>query len=263
VRTARELQQHPITAVDLNLGCPAPVVYRKCAGGGLLRDLDRVDTILGALREAVHVKLTVKTRIGFEDERHFEQLLSLFARHRVDLVTVHGRTVKEMYRSAVRHDLIARAAAALPCPVLANGNVHSARNAAWVLEQTGVRGLMIGRGAIRNPWLFLQIRQHLAGEALFMPRGRDVLHYVHALFGAVLPPALPERGKVQKMKRYMNFIALGIDPTGEFLHLVRRVSTRAEFFDLCARFLDHDEPMPLEPFPLTLKSCDVLAGEHC
>ena len=81
VRTARELQQHPIAAVDLNLGCPAPVVYRKCAGGGLLREPQRVDAILGALREAVSIRFTVKTRIGFDSPEVFDELLSIFARH--------------------------------------------------------------------------------------------------------------------------------------------------------------------------------------
>ena len=65
VRSANELQRLPIAAIDLNLGCPAPVVYRKCAGGGLLRDLPRIDSILGALRDAIRGKFTVKTRLGF------------------------------------------------------------------------------------------------------------------------------------------------------------------------------------------------------
>src|SRR5437870_5378653 len=81
VRTAKELQQHPVAAIDLNLGCPAPVVYRKCAGGGLLRDPDRVDRILGALREAIAIPFTVKTRIGFDDTAVFDDLLPIFARH--------------------------------------------------------------------------------------------------------------------------------------------------------------------------------------
>src|SRR5437773_6112333 len=104
VRTARELQQYPIAAVDLNLGCPAPVVYGKCAGGGLLREPERVDAILGALREAVTTKFTVKTRIGFDSPDVFDQLLPIFAKHSLDLLTVHGRTVKEMYRTEVHHD---------------------------------------------------------------------------------------------------------------------------------------------------------------
>src|SRR2546425_3335959 len=158
VRTARELEQYPIAAVDLNLGCPAPVVYRKCAGGGLLREPRRVDAILGALRDAVTTKFTVKTRLGFDSAEVFSELLPIFAKHSLDLLTVHGRTVKEMYRSAVHYDFIAQAVQAMPCPVLANGNIYSAEKAAEVLAVTGAHGLMIGRGAIRNPWLFRQIR---------------------------------------------------------------------------------------------------------
>src|SRR6478609_4749504 len=93
VRTARELQQYPIAAVDLNLGCPAPVVYRKCAGGGLLREPKRIDAILGALRDAVQIKFTVKTRLGFDSSEEFDRLLSIFAKHSLDALTVHARTV--------------------------------------------------------------------------------------------------------------------------------------------------------------------------
>ena len=264
VRTAKELQQHPIAAVDLNLGCPAPVVYRKCAGGGLLREPKRVDAILGALRDAVSapVRFTVKTRLGFADTQVFAELLPIFAKHSVDLVTVHGRTVAEMYRSEVHYDFIGRAVLALPCPVLANGNVHSAAKAEEVLRFTGAKGLMIGRGAIRNPWLFQQIRQQRRGETPFVPMGRDVLDYVRQLYEATSPTAVRELSQVQKMKKYMNFIGLGVEPTGQFLHDIRRVTTRDDFFRVCDNFLDHDRPTPLEPFPIVLKETDVLMGEH-
>ena len=262
VRAAKELQQLPIVAVDLNLGCPAPVVYRKCAGGGLLREPKRVDAILGALRDAVTVKFTVKTRIGFDSPAVFEELLPIFAKHSLDLLTVHGRTVKEMYRSEVHYDYIARAVEAVPCPVLANGNVYSAGKAREVLALTGARGLMIGRGVIRNPWLFHQIRQELRGEPLFVPTGLDVLNYVRALYEAVCSPDVRESAQVQKMKKYMNYLGLGVEATGRFLHEIRRVSTRADFFRVCESFLSHDQPMSLEPFSLELKETDVLAGEH-
>lgn len=262
VRTAKFLQTLPIAAVDLNLGCPAPVVYRKCAGGGLLREPQRVDAILGALRQAVTIPFTVKTRIGFDDPRVFDELLPIFARHSLDLLTVHARTVKEMYRSEVHYDFIARAVAHMACPVVANGNVHSAGKAAEVLRLTGARGLMIGRGAIRNPWLFTQIRQHLSGEPVFVPRGVDVLGYLGALYEAVCSPGIRESSQVQKMKKYLNYIGLGVDADGRFLHQIRRVGTRAEFFRVCEEFLGHDRPMPLEPFPLVLKEGDLLAGEH-
>jgi tRNA-dihydrouridine synthase B len=262
VRSAKELQNYPIVAVDLNLGCPAPIVYRKCAGGGLLREPRRIDAILGALRDAISIKFTVKTRIGFDSPQIFDELLPIFARHSLDLLTVHGRTVQEMYRTEVHYDYISRAVRSLPCPVLANGNVHSARKAREVLDQTGARGLMIGRGVIRNPWLFHQIRQHRHGEPLFSPCGHDLLKYIRTLYEATCPPQIKESAQVQKMKKYLNYIGLGVEPTGQFLHQIRRATTESEFFKICAAFLDHDRPMPLEPFSLRLKETDVMAGEH-
>lgn len=262
VRTARELQEYPIAAVDLNLGCPAPVVYRKCAGGGLLRHPAQVDAILGALRDAVKIRFSVKTRIGFDSAEVFSELLPIFARHSLDLLTVHGRTVREMYRSEVHYEFIARAAAELPCAVLANGNIYSAQKADQVLKLTGARGLMIGRGVIRNPWLFSQIRQHLRGEPVSLPRGRDVLEYARALYETVCSPGVRESAQVQKMKKYMNYLGVGAEPTGEFLHRIRRVTTKDAFLGVCGDYLGHDEPMPLEPLPLALKASDVMAGEQ-
>ena len=245
VRTAKELQQHPVAAIDLNLGCPAPVVYRKCAGGGLLREPAKIDAIVGALREAVTIPFTVKTRLGFESPDSFDQIIPLFAKHRVDLVTVHGRTVSQMYRPGVRYDLIALAARELLCPVLANGDVHGPEQAADILRHTGTKGLMIGRGVIRNPWLFPQIRQFQRGEAIAYPTGREVLRYIEELWESQVSLNSPERGRVQRMKKFMNFIGEGISP--EFLHRIRRAETEEEFFGLCREFLDHNEAMELQP----------------
>ena len=262
VRAARELQQYPVAAIDLNLGCPVPVVYRKCAGGGLLRDPQRVDAILGALRAAVTIPFTVKTRLGFDDPSVFEELLPIYARHSLDMLTVHGRTVKEMYRSTVHHEYIARAVAAMPCPVVANGNVSSVYSAEEVLALTGARGLMIGRAAIRNPWIFQQIRQHRRGEPIFRPSGREVLAYIHALYEAVDSPATPEIAQVQGMKKYLNYISQGVEPTGQFLHSIRRVMTRGDFFRICAEYLDHDAPVPHEPLPMALVASEIAGGEN-
>ena len=261
VRTARELQQHPVAAIDLNLGCPVPIVYRKCAGGGLLRDPERIDQILGALREAIAIPFTVKTRIGFDDVSVFDDLLPIFARHSLDLLTIHARTVKEMYRSAPRYEFIARAVDALPCPVLANGNIYSADKADEVLARTAAQGLMIGRGVIRNPWLFRQIREQRSGTPVFQPTGRDVLDYVRALWDAVSDRSTHDSAQVNNMKKYVNFIGLGVEPTGDFLHRIRRVTNERDFFAVCVQFLDNDQLMPLEPFAIPLKERDVMAGE--
>jgi len=246
-RTAKALEKHAVAAIDLNLGCPAPVVYRKCAGGGLLRDLPRVDALLAALRDAVDGAFTVKTRIGFESPGEFDALLEVFAKHRLDLLTVHGRTVAEKYGPHVHLDRIAQAVRFLPFPVQANGNVISASSAVETLAQTGAAGLMIGRGAIRNPWIFSQIRDRLAGREVSLPTGRQVLDYISDLYEAVCSPGVPEKAQVQKMKKYMNFLGEGLDDSAAFLHDIRRCATRDEFFSICLRHLDYERAMPLQP----------------
>ena len=241
LRTAAALQSHEIAGIDLNLGCPAPIVYRKCAGGGLLREPERVDSILSALRESItEVKFTVKTRLGFDSTEKFDQFIAIFQKHRPDILTVHGRTVQEMYGPVVHYDLIAHAARSLSSiPVLANGNVDSPESALRILRQTGARGLMIGRGAIRNPWVFEQIRSAIRGLPIFRPRANDLLAYIGELYEAVKPPHLRLDAHVQKMKKYMNFIAISVDPEGRFLHDIRRVTTEADFFRTCERYLSH------------------------
>ena len=97
---------------------------------------------------------------------------------------------------------------------------------------------------------------------IFAPTGKDVLAYVEALYAAVCSPDVREISQVQKMKKYMNYLGLGVDPRGEFLHQIRRVTTKADFMSVCRDFLEHSNPMSLEPFRLQLSSVDLLAGEH-
>ncbi len=245
-RVARELERHDIAGVDLNLGCPAPVVYRKCAGGGLLRDLARIDGLLGRLRDAIRGAFTVKTRVGFESAGEFEGLLEVFSRHPLDLVTVHGRTVTEKYAPHVHRDRIAQAVKNLKCPVQANGGIDSAAGALAMLDETGAAGLMVGRGAIRNPWVFSQIRDALAGRTVVLPTGREVLAYVEELYSAVCQPDFPERMQVHKMKKYMNFLGEGLEDAASFLHGIRRCDSRSGFFAVCMAHLDHDRPLMLD-----------------
>ncbi len=238
-RTVADIREAalPVAGIDLNLGCPAPKVYKKNVGGGLLRDPERIDAIFGCLRAAIDGRFTVKMRIGFEDDRHFETLLDLIERHRIDLLSLHARTVKEGYRSAVHYAYIARAAQRLPCPVLANGNLTSAAKAARVLAETGCAGVMIGRSAIRNPWIFRQIREQTAGTKPFRPALADARAYVDDLFEATAAPGLEEGPHVSRMKKFLNFVGLGVDGDGAFLHEMRRTRTAGELFTVCDRHL--------------------------
>jgi tRNA-dihydrouridine synthase C len=159
VRVAKLLLQHPVAGVDLNLGCPAPVVCKKDAGGGLLRNPAKVDTILGALRDAIPGRFTVKTRVGYHSHEEFPGLLEIFRKHGIDSLAIHGRTVVERYQTPVHPECVRMAKEVMKCPVIANGNVVDVATGLAYLEKSGADGLMIGRGAIRNPFLFEQLRR--------------------------------------------------------------------------------------------------------
>lgn len=251
VRIAQELSRYPVAGIDLNMGCPAPRIYRKNVGGGLLRDLEKVDRILGELRASVAGLLTVKMRIGFENTDNFDALLDLINRHNIDLLSLHGRTVKEMYHGAVHYNLIAHAVQRVNCPVLANGNVTSAYAAAAILAETGAAGVMIGRSAIRNPWIFQQVRQYLSGQPVLRVTLADVRGYIDRLSHTATALTIPERSRVSYMKMYLNYIAQSVDAAGGFLRDMRLVQTDAALNAVCDRYLlgNPDQEFSLEPYP--------------
>jgi len=252
-RTVRDLLSHPVAGIDLNMGCPAPKVYKKNVGGGLLRDLADADRVIGVLRDAVPGFFSVKMRVGFEDDSRFDELLGLIAKHEVDLLSLHTRLVRDGYRGSARHDYGKRAVESLSCPVLVNGDLSSASRALEVLEQTGAHGVMIGRAAIRNPWIFRQLRELQAGLSPHRPALADVYRYLEQLYDAFDQPEVPEGKQVARMKKFLNFVGLGVDEEGRFLHQVRRAKTRSELFGICSHHLLEkgrgELPFPDEPFP--------------
>ena len=258
-RTVEELLKHPVSGIDLNLGCPAPKVYKKNVGGGLLREPDTIAKILATLRAAVPGLFTVKMRIGFDDTRHFDRILDLFNEHRIDLLTVHGRTVKEMYRSEVHYDAIAHAVARVRCPVLANGNITTAAKASSVVASTRAAGVMLGRHAIRNPWIFRQCREHFAGLPVTRVSLSDVRDYIERLYRATQTPQLPERLHIGKMKKYLNFVGQSVDAAGAFIHAMRRAETEADLFTVCDQHLLADPTREFSPEPYP----GVIARPNC
>lgn len=265
LRTIDLLKEHPVAGIDLNMGCPAPKVYKKNVGGGLLRDPRKVDDLLGAMRAAIPGRFSVKMRIGFDSAEHFDELLDLMNRHRVDFVSLHGRTVKEMYRGEVHYDYIAHAKRRLCCPLFANGNITSARVADTVLRETGADGAMIGRSAIRNPWIFRQIREFWRGEEPFTPTLADVYDYIERLWEATSAPEFEDFAHAAYMKKFLNFVGQGVDPEGAFLKRARRARDGKELFAICEEHLltseARDRPFASEPYDGVVARPNHEAGE--
>lgn len=248
-RTAVQLQDmSPCAGIDVNLGCPAPTVCGKNAGGALLKNHDLIRSLAEGLRPVVRGKLTLKTRVGFETPDEFAHLLELFASLPIDGLAIHGRTVREKYQSEVHTDLIAEAVQRLPFPVSANGNIVSQETAKAMAEKTNAAGLMIGRGGIRNPWLFGQISDSLQGRPVFRPRLQDVWEFIQELMDELqsFKPFEKDTQLVNRMKKFTNYIVSGVHE-GECNYQLRRSTKLDEFVAICRDHLESDEFFPEEP----------------
>lgn len=246
IRTVKDLEQHPIAGIDLNMGCPAPKVYKKNVGGGLLRSLDEARRVIGTLRESVQGLFTVKTRIGFENEENFSDFLKIINDWDVDMLAIHGRTVKQGYRGGVNYERIAQAVREVNCPVIANGNITSYKKAQEVLDKTGASGVMMGRHAIRNPWIFRQYHEYQTGKIPFQPTHQDVRKYVDDLHHSMLYKGLPEKNHIGSLKKFLNFVGLSIDREGIFLKAMRRAQTQQELFQICDQYMLNDRVIDKE-----------------
>jgi len=147
-----------IAGIDLNCGCPAPKVFNHGSGSSLLGDLPRLKDILYTIKETSNkTYLSVKVRIGI-DKKIPSLIAEAINEVGVDMISVHGRTKQGAYKSSVDYDAIKEIVEISNSPVIANGNITDYQKAKYVLEYTKASGVMIGRGAIGNPWIFWQIK---------------------------------------------------------------------------------------------------------
>lgn len=252
IRSAKELGKLPIAGIDLNLGCPAPIVCRKDAGGGLLRDPSYVNELLGELREAIPGRFTVKTRLGYSEPEEFLKLQEIFNKHGLDGLTIHGRTVMERYQTPVHPDFVKVAVATMACPVIANGNVVDVETGLSYLSKCGAAGLMVGRGAIRNPWIFSQLKAALHNTPPPSPSYQDLWSYVIELYDEIARETvkLVPDAHVQRMKKTLAYITHGLE--GDFEFEMRRAKTPEDFHRICKTHLDREGIVPARP-PLESK----------
>jgi len=151
-------EQEGIDIIDLNCGCPVPKVVGHGSGSSLLKNLPLMGEIIKTIKDTSNKPLTsVKIRLGFEKKNHLE-IAKIVQDSGADFLAVHGRTRAGKFKAEVDYDAIREIKESLSIPVIANGDIDSFEKAQWVLEHTGVDGLMIGRGAVGAPWIFHQLR---------------------------------------------------------------------------------------------------------
>lgn len=186
---ARHCVAEGADVIDINMGCPAKKVCNKAAGSALLRDEALVARLLSAVVGAVEVPVTLKFRTGWDREhRNAPRIARLAEAAGVAALTLHGRTRACAFKGPVEYDTIAAVKQAVSIPVIANGDITDPAVAARVLAYTGCDGLMIGRAAYGNPWIFRELKAALNNEPL--PAPPSVSHilatmaaHVDALYG--------------------------------------------------------------------------------
>ena len=147
--------------IDINMGCPAKKVCNVLAGSALLQNEPLVGEILNAVVKAVNVPVTLKTRLGWHDDhKNIHTIARMAEEAGIAALAVHGRTRTQMYQGEARYELIAELTGRLNIPLWVNGDITGPQKAAAVLRQTGADGVMVGRGAQGQPWLFRDLKHY-------------------------------------------------------------------------------------------------------
>ena len=167
---ARVVESIGAEICDINMGCPANKILKGCAGCALMGDLDLARRIITTVRKAISIPLTVKFRSGIRNGNlNYLELGRICENEGVQAVALHPRTAKEMFRGRSDWSHIRRLKEALSIPVVGNGDVNVPGDAVRMLEETGCDGVMIGRASMKNPWIYRQTRDLLAGREPTLP----------------------------------------------------------------------------------------------
>lgn len=164
------VQATGVDVLDINCGCPAPKVVRKGGGAELLRRVTHLERILRQVRRELSIPLTLKIRSGWdEDSLNCVEVAQMAEAVGVEMLAVHGRTRMQLYHGEADWNLIGEVKRAVSIPVLGSGDVVCARSARERLRRSNADGILVGRGAMENPWVFRQIAEDAAGRPFAVP----------------------------------------------------------------------------------------------
>jgi tRNA-dihydrouridine synthase B len=213
--SAKIVEDAGFDLVDLNLGCPAKRVVKCNGGSGLLKDLPIIGRIFEAVRAAVKIPFTVKFRLGWDDNNIVCVPLARMAQEcGLDAIAMHARTREQGYSGNARWEWIAEIKNAVTIPVIGNGDIRTPEDAVAMVAGTGCDGVMIGRTAASNPWIFRQIRQHADTGRYDQPTDADRYQMIRTYFQMLVDEEM--QGTVGKMKQFVAWFTHGV-PGGSAL----------------------------------------------
>ena len=223
---------------DINMGCPANKVLKGCRGAALMGDLPLAERIIARVRRELSIPLTVKFRLGLDERRlSYLELGRICEANGVDGVVLHPRTAEEKFTGNARWEAIGHLVDALDIPVIGNGDIATDDDAIAMFETTGCDGVMIARGATRNPWIFPQGAARLAGEAVRVPSRRDRRELILGHFRTVLERE-EESFALFKLQKFTGIYALGLPGGPALRRSIQGHRRAADLYTTVEAFLD-------------------------
>ena len=224
--------------LDVNCGCPAPKVVKHGGGSGLLRDLPRLETILKEIKKAITIPLTIKIRAGYSDSTiNAIETAKLAETCGVEHIALHGRTKEQGYRGAANWDLVKQIKEVVRVPVSGSGDVTTIQQALERFRETGCDGVLIGRGAMANPWLFRQIEQTIQGREPFQPLLEDKRAVLLEYF-EMLREDMPEMSAIGRMKQLAGQFTRGLQGGALFRTAIYHSHSVGEILDRISEYFE-------------------------
>ena len=224
--------------LDVNCGCPAPKVVKNGGGSGLLREPERLETILKAIKKSITIPLTLKVRTGYtESSINVVDIAKMAEQCGVEHIQVHGRTRDQGYKGMANWDRIAAVKQAVSVPVSGNGDITSLEYGMRRWSETGVDGILIGRGAMQNPWIFRQFADVLAGREPYQPDVKEKKDVLLEFF-SLCREEMPELVALGKMKQLAGQFTKGLVGGAQFRQTLYHSHSEQEILDNIQTYFD-------------------------
>ena len=239
---AKFVQDLGASLLDLNMGCPSKKVCAHSGGSALMKEPVLAREIVRAMRRAVTLPFTVKMRAGWDvDHKNAPDMARMCEEEGADGVTVHWRTRAEKYSGERELDTLAEVVQRVSIPVIANGDVIDIRSAMMTMKYTGCAGLMIGRGAIRNPWLFKQIQDHMCGDAPVIVDSNEKKRVLLGYFMDIRRRFNNDHGALGRFKKIARYFTEGVSGGAVLKQRIFHSQSADEAIDVVNRFFDELE----------------------
>lgn len=225
---------------DLNFGCPSKKVCAHSGGSALLKDPELAEQIVRAVRAAITIPLTVKMRSGFDaTQRNCPDIAWMCQEEGAEAITIHWRTRADLYSGTRAVDKIAETKQRLSIPVIGNGDILDFESAMAMFRDTGVDGVMIGRGAIKNPWVFQQVRAQMLGQPMPEITPEEKRRVLVEYYESCRSWFRTDRGALGRMKKISNYFTHGLPYASELRTTILRSQTVDEAISAVNLYFDH------------------------